>query len=459
MSEEVKFNKTILKLNSVDFSFEARKIFTDLSFSIRNGEHVALVGPNGVGKTTLFNLILGRIKPDRGQVSVCGNVNYVPQVDDNLINDEKSAGQKRLELIENTIWMPGSLLLLDEPTVYLDRDNCENLYYLLRNYDDAILVASHDMDFINEFCTRTIILQPNKIIDFPGNYADYQHQLQLEKQTINNFNQKRQIDEERITAKISTLKDKDKSFNRHKKSAKELSQGRYPSRSKDRIQRSLSQRVKRAQKELSKLPKQAKIYQHQVVLPIFKRKIAKSHNYDFEIKQLLSPNNELLLEKTKFSIFSGEKVALLGPNGSGKTTLLKYLAAQFGDQAVYIGFNGQNSSKQTVEDFFQDTILSKTEIKRLLVKMEMFVELNTQFIMLSGGELAKLALLRSIYLNKAKVLLIDEPTNYLDPESVNALADMLKQSQLTCVIASHNEKFLNRFCNRQYKIIKLELQE
>lgn len=459
MSEEVKFNKTVLKLDSVDFSFETRNLFTDLSFSISAGEHVALVGPNGIGKSTLFKLILGQIKPNRGEVNVYGDVNYVPQVADKIVGDEKSAGQKRVELIENTIWLPGCLLLLDEPTVYLDSDNCENLYYLLNNYDDAILVASHDMEFINRFCTRTIILQPDKIIDFPGNYDDYQNQLKLEEQTVNNFNQKRLINEEKITAKIVALKDKDKSFNQHKKLSKDLSQGRYPSRSKDRIQRSLSQRVKRAQKELSNWPEQAKIYKHQVVLPIFKRRISKFHNYDFEIKQLLSPKNDLLLKESKFSISSGERVALIGPNGSGKTTLLTYLAELLIDKAVYIGFNQRKTSRQTVEEFFQDTVLSKTEIKRLLVKMEMFVELDTKLNVLSGGELAKLTLLKNIYLSKDKILLIDEPTNYLDPESVAALAQMMKKSQLTTVIASHNQKFLRKFCNRQYKIEKQKLLE
>ncbi|MBP2057531.1 macrolide transport system ATP-binding/permease protein [Lactobacillus colini] len=452
---------TVLTFNKVSLSFLNRQLFTDFTFSVSSGERVAIIGPNGIGKTTLFKLILGELKPDHGKVTSFGLANYVPQVTNEYISDEQSAGQRRLELIENTIWLPGSLLLLDEPTVYLDQNNINNLKYLLKDYDGTILLASHDMDFIDSFCTRSLILEPNKVLDYPGNYTQYQEHLKRMQQTIANFNQKQRSDMEKLHDKIQSLTQKNKEFNHHVTPLKKVTQGRYPSRSKDRIQRGLSSRLKRAQRELSHLPSEKKLYQHRVLLPRIDRKVVKKKNYQLRIAEILSPKGQVLLENTKFEFNLGESVGLLGDNGSGKTTFLKYLMNQKDMlSAVYVGLNAKiTDDTLSVIDFFKNTVLSKTEIKRLLVMMDLFVDLDTKLSVLSGGELAKLALFRNLYLNQTKILLLDEPTNYLDPESVRAFSKLLEQSQLTCIIASHNEKFLKQFCKRQYRISDKKLIE
>lgn len=461
---ETKFNKTLLSVSHVDFSYPKRNLFTDLNFSIANGERVALVGPNGIGKSTLIDLIRKQIQPDDGQIICHGEINYVPQVNDQtVINDSKSAGEKRLDLIENTIWLPGSLLLLDEPTVYLDDTNIQNLLYLLKNYDGAILVASHDLDFINQLCERTIILQPNNAVYYPGNYAQYLEQKQLDKQAVHNFNEKRDILKQQITEKVSTLKQKRTDYNHFAKTQDNT--GRYPSRSHDHVQKGLNSRLKRAERELAKLPEKQHLYQHQLKLPEFKKWPTKIHNYSIKIDQLLSPQNKTLLSNTQLNLQTADIIGLIGPNGCGKTTLLKYLEHYINQQqslppASYIGLNTTKQKKPaTVADFFYETILSKTEVKRLLVKMDMFVDLTTRLTDLSGGEFAKLALIKQLYLEQESILLLDEPTNYLDPESVTALAQMLKQSHLTCIIASHNRKFLTQFCQQIYKIKQQRLIE
>lgn len=143
------------------------------------------------------------------------------------------------------------------------------------------------------------------------------------------------------------------------------------------------------------LPGKRHVYQHHIQIPEFKNWYKKSTTFSIKIYELLSPRHE--------------------------------------------------------------TILGKTDIKRLLVKMDMFVDLSTKIKNLSGGEFAKLALLKQLYLDHETILLIDEPTNYLDPESVIALAKMLKDSHFTCIIASHNRKFLTEFCQSNYLIKEQKL--
>ncbi|MDN5583789.1 MAG: ATP-binding cassette domain-containing protein, partial [Lactobacillus sp.] len=435
----------------VDFSYPNRNLFTDLSFSIAVGERIALIGPNGIGKSTLLNLIRNKIQPNHGRIIHHDEINYIPQIDyTDTINDPKSAGEKRLTLIENTIWLPGSLLLLDEPTVYLDENNIENLLYLLKNYNGALLVASHDLDFINRLCQKTIILQPNKVIYFPGNYSQYLEQHQINNQSVINFNDK-----------IVALQQKSNNYN-HFKSQKD-STGRFTSRSHDHVQKGLNSRVKRAERELRNLPGKRHVYQHHIQLPEFKNWYKKSTTFSIKIDELLSPRHETILNNTALTLCTGQSLGLIGPNGSGKTTLLKYLKNYFNHQhllpqATYIGLNlNKQQNYETVADFFTETILGKTDIKRLLVKMDMFVDLSTKIKNLSGGEFAKLALLKQLYLDHETILLIDEPTNYLDPESVIALAKMLKDSHFTCIIASHNRKFLTEFCQSNYLIKEQKL--
>lgn len=375
MSEERKFNKTIVNIHKVDFSYTKRQLFTNLNLTIALNERVGLIGSNGIGKSTLFNLIRGTIKPDHGQIQTDGQINYIPQIDDsNLVDDAQSAGQKRLELIENTIWLPGSLLLLDEPTVYLDEKNIHNLLYLLKNYDGSILVASHDLEFINHLCQRVIILHPHQVIDFPGNYTQYLSQQKIERQKIINFNNQREITAEKINDKISTLKQKSHDYNNwHGK--KNVQIGRYPSRSKDAVQRSFSSRVKRAERELKKLPAAEEYYEHRLHFPKFNEWPSKERNYEIKIPSLVSPRGKTLLQDVRLDLQTGEIVGLVGPNGAGKTTLLKYLQSYINKQklmpqATYIGLRQDKYNTTTVIDYFKDTILSKTEIKKMLVKLD-----------------------------------------------------------------------------------------
>ncbi|NRO49871.1 putative ABC transporter ATP-binding protein YheS [Lactobacillus helveticus] len=227
----------------------------------------------------------------------------------------------------------------------MDENNIENLLYLLKNYNGALLVASHDLDFINRLCQKTIILQPNKVIYFPGNYSQYLEQHQINNQSVINFNDK-----------IVALQQKSNNYN-HFKSQKDSTR-RFTSRSHDHVQKGLNSRVKRAERELRNLPRKRHVYQHHIQLPEFKNWYKKSTTFSIKIDELLSHRHETILNNTALTLCTGQSLGLIGSNGSGKTTLLKYLKNYFNHQhllpqATYIGLNlNKQQSYETVADFF-----------------------------------------------------------------------------------------------------------
>jgi len=206
--------KIVLTVDNVAYQFGDKQIFSKVSFEVGRGEKVALIAPNGVGKTTLFNLIIGKYSLQRGTISLGYNVCYAlfdqdqnavldlnATIFDNIINHTDavsdqairtflgsflfgnddinkkvrvlSGGEKNRVGMARVLLQKANLLFLDEPTNHLDIPSKELLLKALQEYSGTVLFVSHDRDFVNKLATRIIELTPEGVINYQGDYDGY----------------------------------------------------------------------------------------------------------------------------------------------------------------------------------------------------------------------------------------------------------------------------------------------
>ncbi|MCQ2599359.1 MAG: ATP-binding cassette domain-containing protein [Alphaproteobacteria bacterium] len=170
-----------ISLSNIFFSYNnSDMLFTDLSCSVTNGAHVAIIGDNGTGKTTLLKIIAGFIVPDTGHVTINGECKYLGQFNTNKL---KSGGQSQMDAIAAAFDSNADILLLDEPTNNLDPNARHEFYKKLRNYYGTVVIVSHDRELLNMMDTL-MELRNGQIRLFGGNYDFYIKMKQSERNAI-----------------------------------------------------------------------------------------------------------------------------------------------------------------------------------------------------------------------------------------------------------------------------------
>lgn len=355
-----------------------------------------------------------------------------------------SGGEKtRLSLVKLLLSKP-DILLLDEPTNHLDIQAVEWLEGFLKTYDGTVLIISHDRFFLDQLVTRVLEIENHGITSYNGNYTAFVEKKRLIREQLTKAfeNQQKEIDRQKDIIRRLRQHGTEKLMNRAKSKEKQL----------------------------------AKIDVIDVPLESNKRARIK-----FEVKTKSGENvllvdelakgfdETLLFKNVNFRIYRGEKVALIGPNGIGKSTIFRILTQELAPSEgsfqlghhVKIGYyhqeQGNLSSHNTVlEEIWQDHPLkSEGDIRGLLGRF-LFQgdDINKKISSLSGGEKARISLLKLI-LSNTNFLLLDEPTNHLDIQSKEVLEDALCDYEGTVLAISHDRYFLNRVSN---KIIELSTE-
>jgi len=467
----------MIRVENLTKSFGDRLLLDGINFAISPKEHVGLVGQNGHGKTTLFQIIIGEEQPDSGAVVIPKNYRIVyvkqrleftaataleegmaalpsqeqghswkvekilaglgfTQKDFQRHPAEFSGGlQVRLNLVKALVSEP-DLLLLDEPTNFLDITSIRWIERYLKSWPHEVLLITHDRSFMDNVVSHTMGIHRRKIRKIAGNTARYYHQIAQDEEVY----EKTRINDERRR--------------------KEIQQFITRFRAKARLANLVQSRVK----TLKKMDKKDKLEQIKLldfsfrVSPSPARRVLTARHLNFAYEG--GPN---LIKDFNITIETGDRVCVVGQNGKGKTTLLKLLAEVLSPRTgktIYHPSTEKGFFEQTNVQSLVDSRTVEEEIlyshpdmdrqrARNICGAMMFTgdDALKKIKVLSGGEKSRV-MLGKILATPVNLLLLDEPTNHLDMESCDALLTAIDLFEGTVIMVTHNEMFLHALAER-----------
>jgi ABC transport system ATP-binding/permease protein len=469
----------LVSLLDVSLSFGGAPLLDHVNLQIDRGERVCLVGRNGAGKSTLMKVIVGEMAPDRGQVfrqpgavfatlrqevpaGLSGTVQSVVEGEGGSFehhNDWErhdrverllesmglpagdefaslSAGQKRRVLLARGLVEDPQLLLLDEPTNHLDLASIQWLEQYLLDWGGALLFVTHDRAFLRKLSTRIIEVDRGQLIGWACDYDTFlvrkQAVLEAEEVERAQFDKKLAQEEEWIRRGVRAQR----------------------SRAQNRINALHSMRAERAARR--ERAGTAKLTAQMSDRSGFKVVTCEHVGFRYEDRWIVR-DLEVRIER-------GDKVGIVGPNGAGKTTLLRLLLGQLAPQegkvelgtrveVVYFDqLRAQLNDTMRVQDAVADgnaTVTINGRTRHVISYLQDFLfepeRARTPIKALSGGERNRLLLAR-LFTKPANVLVLDEPTNDLDAETLELLEDLLVEFEGTVLVVSHDRAFLNEVC-------------
>lgn len=434
----------ILNISNLSKSYVGQSVLKEVSFHLEEKEKAAVVGINGSGKTTLLRCILGIEEADEGGIAFSKDkkMAYLAQQHADMEQEDEeyeslSGGQKTKKRLEEILMEKPDLLILDEPTNHLDIGSIQWLEKVLKRYDGAVLLVSHDRYFLDKIVTKVIDLERGKARMYLGNYTAYVEKKKMIREAERKAYENQQAEIKHQEAVIEKLKQ----FNREKS----------------------IKRAESREKLLSKVERleQPEDLQNEMRLLFMPREasgndvlVAKDLGKSFDGKRLFSHGT--------FSIQRGEHVAVIGDNGTGKTTLLKILngliQADEGEfrlgSKVKIAYYDQEHAvlhmEKTLFDEIQDTYpdMNNTRVRNVLAAF-LFTgdDVYKKVGDLSGGERGRVSLAK-LMLSDANFLILDEPTNHLDIQGKEVLEEAIRNYEGTVLYVSHDRYFINQTATR-----------
>ncbi|MCF8069166.1 MAG: ATP-binding cassette domain-containing protein [Desulfobacterales bacterium] len=471
----------LVTLKDISIGFGGNLLLDHINLQMESGERVCLIGRNGEGKSTIIKLIHGNLSPDNGEIIRQKNVRIamLPQgvpaglsgsIFDVIMNKspegisptpqpacvrqqhrqaEKivsqmkldsdidfaalSAGMKRRVLLARALSAEPDLLLLDEPTNHLDIDSIKWLEDFLYNLSASLLFVTHDRMFLRKLATRILDLDRGSLTNWPCDYKNYlarkQAALDAEAGQQTRFDKK--LAEEEIWIRKGI------------KARRTRNEGRVRALEKMReTRRARRDRTGNVRMEIQSEQRSGKL-------------VIAAENISYKYL------NKDIIQNFTTTIMRGDKIGIMGPNGAGKTTLLNVL---LGKLSPYSGtlhhgthlnisyfdqLRAQLDENKTVHENIgegNDMIMANDRQVHVITYLKNFLfspdRARSPVHILSGGEKNRL-LLAKLFTKPSNVLVLDEPTNDLDAETLELLEELLLDYQGTLLLVSHDREFLN----------------
>lgn len=462
------------KLDKIKKYYGDRLILDIKDFEILDGDRIGIVGQNGAGKTTMLKVLMGNIEPDEGQIFLTESYSYISQIEDycgeceenkvmklfkapEKYEDFLSGGEKIKLKISKALSENKKLIIADEPTSNLDSKSIKVLEDMLKGYKGALLLVSHDREFLDSLCNTIIEIEAGSIKVYKGNYSKYLELKRAERKREEFEYNQYLTEKKRLENAVIGKQELRDSIKRTPKRMGN-SEARLHKMGGQKAKKNLDNNIKALKSRIDHLEikeKPQNISETKVNIQGGMEIISKNI---VEVKNLnLFAGNKLLIENAAFKIKRGRKVAIIGDNGSGKTTLLKEIIGKQNENIkiankVTIGYFDQNQNilqreKSILENVMESSSYDQGFIRINLDNFGFKGDIVYKIVgSLSGGELVKIALCK-ILLSDNNILILDEPTNYLDINSMEALEKALLNTEKTVIIVCHDRKFIENICD------------
>ena len=461
--------KSISLLN-ITFAYSgADDLFIDLSYSFSADKKVAIIGDNGVGKTTLLKIVSGNLLHDSGCIVRNATCHLLNQIN---TDSTKSGGQSQQQALARAFDSDADILLLDEPTNNLDTSSRQDFFRKLFSYRGGAAIVSHDRQLLNHV-DMLLELHNGKLSVFGGNYDFYVAQKRQMQESLESKYTSAQKEITRLNAtmaKAQNMRQHHEAKQQKERNNKSAGSKIAANAMKGKSQETEAKRKKLIQAKLSKQLKCSAELSAQLRNDTIKVPLPNVKVYDKEIVRLenvfFSYGDNFVLSDFNLSIRAGERVRLLGDNGAGKTTILKLISGVLQPSAGAVKASGKNAylnqdlsllnpDKSVVENIADcaDILLHDAHVVAANFGFRGGAS-KKQVGVLSGGELLKATLAAVIGSgNQPDLLILDEPTNNLDIKSTMVLEEALNQYNGAVLIVSHDDIFMQKLnINRSIQI-------
>lgn len=461
-----------LKINQLQLEYQGEKLLYADKLNVQDGQRIGLIGNNGTGKTTLFNVISQ--KPV--VFSVTGQINRNCQLVmvSQIINYGKQSGGERerqeiMTAIEQMHHSKKTLLLLDEPTSNLDIGQQQWLTEILNHLKNPYIVISHDRHFLTQTVNTIWYLNDKKVITYKGSFLNFEQDIKRKRAN-------EQIQYHNQIKYIKKLKKAQQQKQRQVQHADCKKKNVSWSEWKNRDYGGKERRLARTQKIIKQRIAQettstARPY---IDKPITLNNVkwqdsAVSMNDNLlriEPQKITIAQRELFTITTQLKLKVGQKIALTGANGCGKSVFLGQLVAQTLNEWLnphaQIGFFRQNFSRETKNSTTLQESIQKISQFNWTITMQLLGDLHLrQFLpneirTLSGGQLICYRLAQ-VLLGQHNLLILDEPSNFLDLKSLKAVESFLKNYPFAVIIVTHDQQLLANLNFTTWKIQNQQL--